>query len=119
MAIASYGPLESADGSRRFEIERIGDRDGEREAIVLHRHDAVAFGGILGDGLGDARLEMDISETDEIDAGIGCEHSADLFFGERGVGQQVFDQRLRAGCFCAGFGNFIRADHAGFVEQFC
>jgi 16S rRNA processing protein RimM len=31
LAIASYGPLESADGSRRFEIERISQRN---EAVV-------------------------------------------------------------------------------------
>src|SRR5690606_12341827 len=54
----------------RLEIQRIDDGDGQVKAVILDRDHPVAFGDLVGERLGDGRIEADIAEVDEGDAGV-------------------------------------------------
>ena len=106
-------------GVEGFEIERIGDGDGECEAVILDGNHAVTLGAFLGNGLDDDRIKSDVRKPDKGDGCIGGEGLGDVLLGEVGVGKEVLDDGFRAGERASGAVNFIVTHHAGFGEQFC
>jgi 16S rRNA processing protein RimM len=64
LAIASYGPLESADGARRFEIERISQRNEAIVAKLKGVNDRSAAEALTNQELWIAREKLSV-ETEE------------------------------------------------------
>ena len=79
---------------QRLEIQRIGDRDGQRQPLVENRDDAVALGDFLRDGFGDSRIKDVIRKTDEWNARVGGQGFRHRLLGERGVRQKMLDDRF-------------------------
>ena len=102
-----------------FEVERIRDGYGERQAFILDRDHPVAVRSFIGNGLGDGGIECHIAEAQERDAGIGRKCLGDVLLSERGIGEQVLDDRLGSRERAARLGQVVGAHHSGFGEQFC
>ncbi len=65
LAIADYGPLESEDGTRRFEIERISDRNGVVVAALKGVVDRSAAEALTNEGLWIAREKLPQAEEED------------------------------------------------------
>ena len=113
-----FAPDRMWQGVKRLEIQRIGDRDGESQSFVLHRDHPVAFGDVLGNGLGDTRIERVVCEPDEWNSGICSQCFRHIVLSEGGVRQKVLDDRLTPGKGASRVGDFIGAHHSGFGKQF-